>query len=1120
MSNDIICRECNTSNAYGSKFCNHCGTRLPPSTTLICPNCQTPNPRNRFYCDHCGSRIIEEELPTKPETDKLEETEDKSSRFFALPARPPGETGELDPSLLPDWLRTGEIKHEQTDEEAETGEEQDEEPATAEGGVRSGLPKVEELASEHDSTADLPEWLLDENDAEPIIEAPRIITTQHFLDLLDQEKEPAEPEGADLVPAGEVPKEEPELPEWLSVTDKPVEETHSVSDDPTVPPDVMQWLSELSQPIAKEDIPPATEPASEDTAAKSTKSPPQQESEAWLTDAGKSDVDALSQPPETETSAPRELTPVERAIDEWVTVGIPDTGQLAEPFGPPDTPPDEAAAADEDDTFWPPEFVLPNTDRLAEPVEADPISAGPRQEEEPEEVAASISGWLAELGTGELDPFRLDMEDEAVEAETEPDLTPEPPPAAEAEAEPVEAESDSGPLPAWLAALGDVEGATGGLLGETEESPPAEPPLTESGFSWVTEREEATPQEDLAQDFVAQEETPSGVEPPPEEETLPAEEFDWFSELAALDTGELEAAADLKEEVAVEGQPEAALPAEDVIPLEETPAEDDFALIGDHVFVDQEESSTTPDDWGLEESEELLEGELPDWLEQLGPPSTVEPTGRDAPILQDDVPLAASEDLPEWVAGLRPSSGQTQSQQSLLPKALEDESGLAGELQDMAEELGSAELPDWLSDDFASDIITAVNQPFADVRDIPGWLRPDGGLGEEAPVEFTSEISAIFDQMPRQTPGELLVKADIPEWLEALKPQELTGETGEASEQPSEALMQTSGPLTGLHNAIAIEPIIALPRTATSFAQFGVTKEQRQQTELLQGLLHKDRQQTATIKPRMADAASVWTRILLAGILLLAIVLGLRSPLPESRSNVQPPSAVQKAFDAVNAAAGKPVLLAVEYTPALAGELTPQGTLFLEQLDAGGSTVVTVSQFAAGTAVARTLTQEYEVLDLGLLTGEAIGLRQLGHCLSSTGTCGAILGRTTDAAVQRALDETALIIILTGDRDTLVNWIEQAGAVADVPLIAGSTQALQPVAAPYLASGQLQGALGSLEETAAYAQLTGSTRGPTAAGQQAGAVNIARILSAALFLVGGLAYGIAGATSNRKEKTY
>ena len=107
--NEIICRECHSPNKSGSKFCSNCGASLKAATHIICPNCYHRNPLHLLYCDNCGTRLIKQATapltnrPVEPEVEPLI----PPARAFSLPTRNPGETGELDPDSLPDWLKTG-----------------------------------------------------------------------------------------------------------------------------------------------------------------------------------------------------------------------------------------------------------------------------------------------------------------------------------------------------------------------------------------------------------------------------------------------------------------------------------------------------------------------------------------------------------------------------------------------------------------------------------------------------------------------------------------------------------------------------------------------------------------------------------------------------------------------------------------------------------------------------------------------------------------------------------------------------------------------------------------------------------------------------------------------------
>ncbi|HUM70900.1 MAG TPA: zinc ribbon domain-containing protein, partial [Chloroflexota bacterium] len=190
MSQEIVCKECAFSNPAGSKFCNNCGTKLPLGTHIICVNCGTSNPIDRIFCDHCGTRLIPEEPRT--EAKAKDEPAAPIKGAFSLPARRPGETGDLDPSKVPDWLKTGKMGDKLDDEDISDLE----------------LPRIEELTRKR-HTDDLPEWLVDDEDSDPIIHAPTIISTEFYKDLLGRAE--AAPKLSDDL----FSEEEANLPDWL-----------------------------------------------------------------------------------------------------------------------------------------------------------------------------------------------------------------------------------------------------------------------------------------------------------------------------------------------------------------------------------------------------------------------------------------------------------------------------------------------------------------------------------------------------------------------------------------------------------------------------------------------------------------------------------------------------------------------------------------------------------------------------------------------------------------------------------------------------------------------------------------------------------------------------------------
>ncbi|MBK8987177.1 MAG: zinc ribbon domain-containing protein [Chloroflexi bacterium] len=1131
MTIKTICQECHTPNPPGGKFCSNCGARLPKSTSLICPRCQTPNPTSNFYCDKCGSRLVQEEAPPPSQTPAAAaEDLPTSAKMLSLPVRKPGETGELNADNVMDWLRAGQGAASPEGDKPDTGK----------------LPRLSDLTPEQRGvTDDLPAWLVDSSSQEYPIEAPQDITTEHFLNLIQQvdEEERKKLTGMlsdpAIVGSGK-------LPEWLQDF---VQSTGEAAETPTAAPaktptpakktgdsDDLDWLSELG-PLNTDILSqPAQAAASQPTISQSDGLPD------WLDELEPPNTDMLSRPTMLPADPTLEAILSGEGVPDWlVGNNIPDTDGLSLPSS--GTYEEEPAEEDDDYPDWlvsPPdtsELALPGSpqptttsaaDVSAQKAVSDWLTGFDDDEEEeegdddiwdaapvatavtslPEEKAhKSLTDWLDDIDESppqQTEPAAAEWTDDdaaedwlaADQATAVPSLvnvnltdwwteqsTPTDAEADEDEAEEAMAFGMTGALPDWLDELEPAESTSGettpmfmadmldDLLGlapvETasvaEEPAALEQPAEDLSFSEIVEQTSDIYALDLDK------------------------EPDWLSELAAFDPNDLVARNTI-------------VAAETAIspPPPDTSAEDEIAEtfdLADWPALAAEETVAVPDDeWAS--LDEILDGTeeetgLADWLEQLTTPT-------DAAFLdvaedEAEETLIETGDLPAWVANMRPEDARQQD--SLLPSVLPTtEQDFFAIADDMAE----ADLPEWLEDTAVRPLERMAAPPSG--AELPSWIDTESELGEPS-----SELASILAGLPAALPPEeLLQKAEIPDWIQNLKPAELSG-------QPAATIdfkLETTGPLAGMPDVVKIEPIVAMPRSVHPLIPFTVTPEQQQQARLLRQLVQEEQQAVYQGGAAVKVTGRRGLRFLLAALLLIVVALALAGPdWLTGRPPASLPPAAAALNTAVTAATGKPVLVAFDYTPAMAGELDHQARLLLGQLQANGSPILIVSQSAAGTAVADSLTQSLNTppINLGMLAGEAIGLRQLGNCVGSPPVaCPTLQGRGLSQEAQTALQDLGLIIVLTGERANLLNWVEQVGTAADVPLVVGATQALGPVVAPYYASGQLQGYLDGLPATVALAAHVGASDTLAQAQRQYGAQSLVQLAAALLLVVGAL----------------
>jgi hypothetical protein len=318
--------------------------------------------------------------------------------------------------------------------------------------------------------------------------------------------------------------------------------------------------------------------------------------------------------------------------------------------------------------------------------------------------------------------------------------------------------------------------------------------------------------------------------------------------------------------------------------------------------------------------------------------------------------------------------------------------------------------------------------------------------------------------------------------------------------------------LTGLRGVIPLAVVATGTGQIAEPAQFEISKEQQEQVALLKQL-------TLALPDRPLDESVTregdrfgTERLVLGSLLLLIVLVGWFLPVERwlpFLSEWTTPEATKAAYRVVDQLEEKTALLAFEYTPAMAGELDVIADSVLARLAANNNSVLTVSQAAAGVVMAQQALERSNIeqtYDLGFLPGDAVGLRGLGNCLSANGECISLVGLPLDAEAALLLEDVSLVIILTGDRDSLVSWVEQVGSQNETPMLAGLAQSLGPVSSPYLASKQLVGIIEGAPASAIYDYSLDGTDNKNA--QLLRSFTLAQWLVIAVMIAGGLYFGV------------
>lgn len=481
-----------------------------------------------------------------------------------------------------------------------------------------------------------------------------------------------------------------------------------------------------------------------------------------------------------------------------------------------------------------------------------------------------------------------------------------------------------------------------------------------------------------------------------------------------------------------------------------------------------------------EEPIEPLPTDLPDWLiEQIsnsGQTSAVEPTLEGveetiSPIEELFLPVSPAEEFepaipPETVIpeNLREEPQSEEEAEADLPTWVTNLNEINGEVKAESvkdEEQAAPEVPEWVNQ-----LDEQGGEPSGEkeageeqaISDLPAWITSP--LGDDSEELKPEEAGGQEEPMP----------AEVPEWLEVMRPIELEQPTI-LPEDVSEASPENSGPLIGLRGVLPVEPVNIRPRRAAAYAiKLRVTDEQKQRVALLEQLLADEPKPKALPSAPLISPQHIF-RIVIAVALLLPILWAIvrnenLTPLPEPTGS----PGVAAMYNLVEALpVGAPILVAFDYEAGYAGEMDAAASAVIGHLMNRGTILALVSTSATGPALAERfinqLNQEPERLNnpftnyvnLGYIPGGTIGLHGLTQDLHNTLPYDLNGVDVWVSTALRSVDDLAgfsMVLILTSDPETGRAWIEQAGPMltqnSTVLAMITSAQAA-PLVQPYFA---------------------------------------------------------------------
>lgn len=556
-------------------------------------------------------------------------------------------------------------------------------------------------------------------------------------------------------------------------------------------------------------------------------------------------------------------------------------------------------------------------------------------------------------------------------------------------------------------------------------------------------------------------------------------------------------------------------PLEGIVPT--TPVEGE--KLPDWLLDLQASEPTIPDEPSTSEDTESLETELPDWLREAIPPDEETSTA------EQPVEPAAEEEAPAWLDSLLYAAHKPEPPAEVVPDWLA-EAAAAGtpdvfpqeEVSPPGEQAASPQEPEHLPDE-PDAFIEEGETPADGEEELPDWLirlqgeateKPTGSVpafifdeetpdaeipaAEDRPLstlpDWVSQITAEQPEKEEEEPESGLEPAELPGWLEAMRPLETAPPTAPL-EDLTTAETVASGPLIGLRGVLSAEPdAIRARKPAAHALKLRVTDDQRARLALLEELLTGEQRPKPLPHPPLV-APQYLLRIIVALALLLPILWVVINQsniarLPEAEAQ---PTVMQfdTAIRALNE--GDPVLIAVDYEAGFTGEMDLAANELLRRLVEQGAYLVLASTNTAGPALSQrllttldaTLGSHYEgTANLGYLPGGALGLaglvrspRQLlPYTLEDNNPW-----VSTPLSEVNILADFSMVIVIANDADTARIWIEQTSKdlqAANVPLLLVVSAQAEPLVRPYTegTAPQVKALLAGLADSAAYENMT------------------------------------------------
>ena len=370
-------------------------------------------------------------------------------------------------------------------------------------------------------------------------------------------------------------------------------------------------------------------------------------------------------------------------------------------------------------------------------------------------------------------------------------------------------------------------------------------------------------------------------------------------------------------------------------------------------------------------------------------------------------------------------------------------------------------------------------QPFP-AEEMPDWLARMSPPAQAAPGAAPQEPGTPHGKEEEEI---TLAPAELPTWVQAMRPIEsATPQTPTRVEGDDQ--IEEVGPLAGLRGVLPAEPLPGKVHKPPVYSvRLQVREKQRTNSALLETMVTKEAEPQPYTPARPFPSQRV-VRLVIALVLIVAAAVALITGATQMSFPEYLTGSIMPVQNGINAIPPNvPVLLAVDYEPALAGEMEAAATGVVAHLMSRQANLVMISTNPYGQMLADRLLRNAlklqpaysmadKTLNLGYLAGGPGALASFAIDPRAATPFTLDMKDAWQAPVLggvNTLTDFAAVVVVTENLETARSWVEQVKPVlGTVPLYMVASAQIGPVISAYLDSGQVQGQITGLVGGAVY----------------------------------------------------